>query len=377
MTLRIPLARPEITDADRQAVMSVLQTPELSFGPKLVEFERAIGDYLGVPYAVAVNSGTSALHLAIKLLNLPPDAEVILPSFAFAALLNVLLQEQLRPAFVDIDPRTLNITADKAEAAITQKTRAIIAVHTFGRPVPMQELRSIADLRGLALIEDACEALGTEIGGRKAGEFGEAGTLAFYPNKQITTGEGGMLVTSNSDCAERARRLRNQGRNPSLDFYQQAELGYSYRLSEMNCALGISQLGRLESIVERRLAVAACYHEHLAEISQISRPPLHSEIGRISWFCYVVQLAPQFTVADRDLVCQEMLRRGIGVGRYFSPLHRQPVLGSPQCLSLPNTEAAADRGLALPFFPQLTEAEIEEVCDTLRESLATLSRRST
>jgi perosamine synthetase len=375
--LRIPLARPEITDADRDTVLQVLRTPDLSFGSKLAEFENAIASYLQVGHAVGVNSGTSALHLALRILGLPADSEVILPSFAFAAPLNILLQEKLRPVFVDINPATLNATPELVEAAITPRTKAIIAIHTFGRAVDAAQLRDLAGRRGLYLIEDACEALGSEIMGsesnrRKAGSFGHISVLAFYPNKQITTGEGGILATSRREFADHARRLRNQGRDPSLDWYQQTEIGYSYRLSEMNCALGLEQLKRIESILERRQAVATLYDQKLASIPQIVKPALSAAGCRISWFAYVIQLAPNFNAAARDALCAAMASRGIATARYFAPLHLQPVAaGLPQA-TLPHTEFAADRVIALPFFNQLTESQIHEVCLALKESLEVL-----
>jgi perosamine synthetase len=378
MSLRIPLAKPEVTDSDREAVLGVLRSPWLSMGPKLEEFESAVCAYVGVRFAVAMNSGTSALHLALKILDLPPGAEVLLPSFAFVAPLNVLLQEGLQPVFVDIDARTLNITPATVEAAISKKTRAIIAIHTFGRPLALDPLRAIAGRHGIHLIEDACEALGAEINGRKAGSLGDLGVLAFYPNKQITTGEGGMLLTSNEKLAGQARRLRNQGRDSSLDWYQQAENGYSYRLSDINCALGIAQLRRIESIVVRRQALASLYQTRLATCSDISTPALETDSGRISWFTYVVQLSSDLVRRDRDWICDRLIRHGIGAGRYFAPLHRQPVLKNVRTLTrLPVTEQVADRVLALPFFNQMTESEVQEVADIVQESLAELPRRKT
>jgi perosamine synthetase len=376
--MRIPLAQPEITDADREAVLRVLRTPHLSFGPMLPEFENATAAYIGQSFGVAVNSGTSALQLAFRLLDLPPGSEVILPSFAFVAPLNVILQEKLRPVFVDIDSATLNITPEAVAAAITPKTRAIVAIHTFGRPLAMERLRALADQHQFALLEDACEALGAEIAERKAGSWGDLSVLAFYPNKQITTGEGGMLLTSNPDWAERARRLRNQGRDPSLDWYQQAEAGYSFRLSEMNCALGLAQLRRIEAIVQRRQAVAEVYDRKLAGIPEILRPALGVPRGRISWFCYVVQLAHPLGQAERDSLCARLLAQGIAAGRYFAPLHRQPLLAGEKHLpiELPVTEQVAARVLALPFFSQLTETQIQEVADALSEALADLRRKT-
>ena len=373
---RIPFAKPEITDADRQAVLDVLHTPNLSFGPKLTEFENAIGAYLRMDHAVAVNSGTSALHLAFRLLNLPAESEVILPSFAFAAPLNVLLQENLRPVFVDIDPATLNTTTEFVEAAITPKTKAIITIHTFGRPADAIKLRKIADRRGIFLVEDACEALGSEIDGRKVGSFGHISVLAFYPNKQITTGEGGILATDNREWAGHARRLRNQGRDPSLDWHQQAEIGFSYRLSEMNCALGWEQLKRIEQIVKRRQILAKIYDEKLADIREIERPSLETPHCRISWFVYCVQLGVNYNAKDRDAICASLASRGIATARYFAPLHLQPIAKNIPATPLPNTESAADRILALPFFHELTESQISEVCTVLKESIHSLRRKT-
>ncbi|HEX4424525.1 MAG TPA: DegT/DnrJ/EryC1/StrS family aminotransferase [Terriglobales bacterium] len=378
MSLRIPLAKPEVTDADREAVLDVLRSPSLSMGPKLDEFEKAISIYTGSKFAVAVNSGTSALHLALKTLDLSPGGEVILPSFTFVAPLNVLLQEKLQPVFVDIDSRTINVTPEIIEAAITTETKAIIAIHTFGRPVAMDQLRAIADRHGIFLIEDACEALGAEVVEKKVGSFGDVGILAFYPNKQITTGEGGMFLTSNKELADHARRLRNQGRDPSLDWYQQAEKGYSYRLSDINCALGIEQLRRIESIINRRQALTLLYEERLAGCDGILTPALEVAEGKISWFTYVIQLTKNFDRNDRDWICDRLISHGIGAGRYFAPLHRQPVLKNfaPQP-NLPVTDHVADRVIALPFFNQMTKAEIHEVCDTLTASLDELRRRKT
>ena len=409
MSLRIPLAKPEITESDRAAVMEVLRTPRLSMGPKLPEFEHAICDYTGSKYAVAVNSGTSALQIAVRALGLEPGTEVILPAFTFSALLNVVLQEGFQPRFVDIDPATHNTTPDLVAAAITERTRLIIAVHTFGFPVDAEALRDVLPSRAgpthhtIHLIEDACEALGAEVRGRKVGSLGEAGLFAFYPNKPITTGEGGMLVTSDAHLAMRARRLRNQGSDSALDWYQHAEVGFSYRLSDINCALGISQLARIEQVIERRQKLAESYDRGLANIAEVIRPPLSSSLGRISWFVFPVRLTAEFSVQDRDWMCQSLLQKGIGTGRYFAPLHRQPVLqahpfGRLRAVSfaknakadtqversgshadtasvLQQTESVADRVIALPFFNELTEAEIQEVCGALEESIHELRRK--
>jgi perosamine synthetase len=399
MKVRIPLAKPEITEADRDAVLNVLGTPYLSIGPKLAEFEQAICAYVGCKYAVAVNSGTSALHVAVRALGLERGAEVILPSFTFSALLNVILQEGLRAKFVDIDPETYNTTPELVAAAITPQTRLILAVHTFGFPVDVKSIGEVAKEYGISrarphstslragprhtahIIEDACEALGAEVGGRKVGSIGDAGLFAFYPNKQITTGEGGVLVTSSERLASHARRLRNQGRDPKLDWLQYAEVGFSYRISDINCALGVSQLQRIESVIERRQKLAEIYDRELAKTVDMHRPPITSKVGRISWFVYPIRLRKDFSRADRDWICESMLRKGIATGRYFAPLHLQPVLASSigqakSELRLPQTEFVADRIIALPFFNELTEKQIQEVCGALEESVRELRRKT-
>ena len=395
MTVRIPLARPEITDRDREAVLAVLQTPNLSLGPKLREFEEAVCAYTGSKHAVAVNSGTSALHIAVRALELERGAEVILPSFTFSALLNVTLQEGLCPKFVDIDPDTYNANPEMVGTAITSRTRLILAVHTFGFPFDLEAIREIVQralpagqsAKQIHWLEDACEALGAEVHGRKAGTLGEAGLFAFYPNKQITTGEGGMLITSDTKLAAHALRLRNQGRDPALGWNQHAEIGFSYRISEMNCALGISQLRRIEDVVARRQKLAEAYDRQLAHIGEIVRPPVRSNLGRISWFAYPIRLAADFQAKDRDWICHSLQSKGIATGRYFAPLHRQPLLRTHPFARnargtrggnvprLPQTEFIADRIIALPFFNELTEQEVHEVCGALEESIRELRQK--
>jgi perosamine synthetase len=374
--MRIPLAKPEILDSDIEAVVRVLRTPNLAMGPALAEFERAISAYIGTPFAVAVNSGTSALHLALRCLDLHEGDEVIVASFAFAAVANVLLQERLTPVFVDIDPRALNITPATVEAAIGPRTRAVLVVHTFGYPAEILTIREITRHHRLALIEDACEALGAEVRGEKVGTFGDAATFAFYPNKQITTGEGGVLATSDPALARRAKILRSQAKDDSLDWdAQHTEIGYSYRIADINCALGTAQLARLDSFLEQRQRLATAYEARLRNHPAILPPQSTCPYGRISWFAYVVQLAESFSRRDRDRIWQSLLDRGIGAGRYFAPLHKQPVLQGRhrQSGSLAVTESVASGVLALPFFVGLTEDQIDEVCSTLLGLLTSIS----
>jgi dTDP-4-amino-4,6-dideoxygalactose transaminase len=370
--MKIPLSAPDITEAEIQAVTAVLRTSRLSLGPKLEEFERVMASHVGTAYAAAVNSGTSALHLALRALGVSEGHEVIVPSFAFIAVANAVRFQGATPVFVDVDPRTLNLNPHKIEEATTPQTRAIIVVHTFGVPAALDEILEIAKRHHLFVIEDACEALGAEYDGRKVGSFGHAGIFGFYPNKQITTAEGGMLVTDDSALAARTRKLRNQGRNSSGNWLEHEEPGYNYRLSELHCALGIEQMKRIDAILGRRDAVAREYRERLREHPMIELPPMELPRSRISWFVYVVRLREPFLGPQRDRVVQEMASHGIACGRYFAPIHLQQAYRKQphRCMDLTHTEAIAPRTLALPFFNRISTEQIEEVCQTLREVLS-------
>jgi perosamine synthetase len=373
--MRIPLSAPDIAEADIAAVSAVLRTSRLSLGPQMEEFEQSIARYVGASHAVAVNSGTSALHLCIRALGISEGDEVIAPSFAFIAVANVLRYERAVPVFVDIDPQTLNLDPARIEEAITPRTRAIIVVHTFGCPAALDEILEIARRHKLFVIEDACEALGAQFDGRKAGSFGDAAVFGFYPNKQITSGEGGMLVTNDLKLAAFARKLRNQGRNESGEWLQHEELGYNYRISELNCALGAGQLQRLENILERRDAIAREYHRRLQNQPDLELPPIELPRRCISWFVYVLRLGERFTVSHRDRIVQEMASREISCGRYFAPIHLQPAYRSQphRCMTLTQTESIAPRTLALPFFNKITANQIAEVCDNLLSLLSKIT----
>ena len=367
--MRIPLSSPDITESEIDAFSDVMRTARLSLGPKLEEFENAVAAYTGAAYAVAVNSGTSGLHLCMRAIGIGEGDEVIVPSFSFIAVANAVRYERAIPVFVDIDPDTLNLDPAKVEAAITPRTRAILAVHTFGYPADLSSIFSIARKYGLRVIEDACEAIGAEYEGRKVGPLGEAGVFAFYPNKQITTGEGGVIVTQSSQIAALARAQRNQGRTHPGEWLEHGELGYNYRLSEINCALGIEQLKRLESILKRRAEIARAYHQRLSGNPELKLPLQELSNGRISWFVYVVRLGDRFTQQQRDWIWKEMGSRGIGCGRYFAPIHWQPAYEGFEGVrhALPKTEWSAARSLAMPFFNNLQLGEIDEVCAALQE----------
>jgi perosamine synthetase len=326
----------------------------------MVEFERLIAEYVGVPHAVAVNSGTAALHLIVRALGLEPGDEVLVPSFSFAASINAVLYEGATPVFVDIQPDTYNLDPDDLEGKITGRSRAIMAVDVFGHPAEWGRIMEIAQRHGLGVIDDACEALGAQYRGVKIGQFGDAAAFAFYPNKQLTTGEGGMIVTNSARIAQLARSMRNQGRGEMGAWLEHERLGYNYRLDEMSAALGSSQIRRLECFLLKRERVAQMYSERLQEFDEIRLPVVRPEV-RMSWFVYVVTVAEGL---DRDAMMRELETQGVPCRGYFAPLHLQPYIRSkfgPRGAALPVTESVARRTVALPFHNNLTEAEVERV----------------
>lgn len=375
--IEIPLSAPDIGEAEIEAVVAVLRSERLSLGPRAEDFEQAMAAYVGVPHAVAVSSGTAGLHLALLALRIGPGDEVIVPSFTFVAVANAVRYVGARPVFADIDAESLNLDPARVEAAITPRTRALIAVHTFGRPANMVQLLDIANRHHLRVIEDACEAIGAEAGRQRVGSFGDVGVFAFYPNKQITTGEGGMMVTRDSDIARRMRALRNHGRyesselsGPDASWLNHAELGFNYRLSEMQCALGVMQLQRIEEILARRAEVARCYCKLLSGNQQIHLPVVEIPGGRVSWFVFAVRLAERCSQDDRDGVMRSLARAGIATGRYFAPIHLQPAYAAWRTAAqLPVTEAAAARMLALPFFNRISDEQMTRVCAELANAL--------
>jgi perosamine synthetase len=372
--MKIPLSAPDITEAEIEAVVAVLRTSRLSLGPVTEQFESAVAGYVSLPHAVAVSSGTAGLHLCIRALGIGDGDEVIVPSFTFIAAANAVRYERATPVFADIDARTLNIDPQRIEEAITPRTRAILAVHTFGVPAEMTAILEIAQRHGLLVIEDACEAIGAEYRGCRVGSMANAGVFAFYPNKQITTGEGGVVVTRDEALARRIRALRNQGRYESDDWFQHTELGYNYRISDINCALGLAQMARLEEILQKRADVASAYHRRLSVYPELALPPIAVAGGRISWFVYVVRLHAGVPL-ERDAVMRGLAAAGVASGRYFAPIHLQPSYAAwRHSANLAVTEAVASRTLALPFFNNIEADAIDRVCDTLGRLL--LSRQA-
>jgi perosamine synthetase len=366
----LPLSRPDISEADIQSVVGVLRTPFLSLGPKLGEFERAFCDYTGARFATAVSSGTAALHLAVTALDIKPGDEIITSPFSFVASANCALFVNAVPVFVDIDPVTFTLDPEQIERRITPRTRAILPVHVFGRPANMDAVMDVARRHRLRVIEDACEALGARWRGRHVGTLGDVGTFAFYPNKQITTGEGGMLVTDDPELDRLFKSLRNQGRGSSGAWLQHERLGFNYRLSEINCALGLSQLLRYVRIHQRRHAAAEEYRRQLAGMDGLELPIYESPDAELSWFVYVVRLLDG-GFAGREAVLEALRQEGIGCSNYFAPLHLQPhfrELGYREG-DFPVTEAVAASTVALPFYTTLRREHIARIAGALRRAM--------
>ena len=374
--MRIPLFKPWVTEEDIEAVEIILRTPQLSLGSQLIEFEKKLAEVAGIKYAVATNSGTSALHLIMKSLGIGNGDEVITTSFSFIASANCILYEGATPLFVDIDEKTCNINPELVEKAITERTRAILAVDIFGQPAEWEKIEDIGKEYNLAVIEDSCEAIGAEYKGRRAGSFGRAAAFAFYPNKQITTGEGGAVLTDSAEIAKLCRSMRNQGREDGNPSPEHTTLGYNYRISEINCALGISQLRRLNVILGKREEVARMYDEKLSEIDEVITPFVSPHV-KMSWFVYAIRLREGFSKQDRDEIIKEMGRRGVQTKNYFVPIHIQPFyrrrFGYKRG-AFPIAENVSDRIIALPFCTEMEEETVDFVVRNLKGALAKIGK---
>jgi perosamine synthetase len=368
----IPMSLPDIDDGDVEAVCQVLRSRRLALGHWAERFESAVAEYVGVRHAVAVSSGTAALHLMMVALGLGPGDEVLVPSFTFAASVNAILYVGARPVFVDIEPITYNLDVSDLESKVGPRTKAIMVVDAFGHPADWASILDVAERHNLLALDDSCEALGAAYRGRRLGSFGEAAAFAFYPNKQMTTGEGGILVTDRDDLAGSARSLRNQGRDAMGSWLEHQSLGYNYRMDEMSAALGASQFGRIETFLTKRAKVAALYSQSLSAKSWVTPPAVAPDVT-MSWFVYVITLGHG---VDRDRVMRSLGDQGIPSRGYFSPVHLQPyirrMLGTGES-DLLVTEAVARRTLALPFHNNLTAGEIDIVVGALEAAVLTYS----
>ena len=386
--MHIPMSAPDITDAEIAAVLAVLRTPSLSIGPQLVAFEQAIAAYAGCAYGIGVNAGTSGLHLCVIAAGLQANDTVLTTPFSFIASANSILYERAIPIFVDVDPTTGNIdpalAAEAAEALARGgvaaqhwlprnlpathlgQLRAIMPVHAFGQPADMDSLLATAQAHDLTVIEDACEAIGATYKQRPCGSLGDAAVFAFYPNKQMTTGEGGMIVTNRADWAELFRSLRNQGRDVFDAWLNHTRLGYNYRLDELSAALGLAQAARLDHLLAKRAQVAAWYAQRLANLELIEQPTVATTTTRMSWFVYVVRIQPPL---DRDKLLRRLAEHGIPSRPYFTPIHLQPFYRQRFGFApgdFPVTEQLGATSLALPFSSVMTEQQVDYVCHHLR-----------
>lgn len=380
----IPLSRPDISALERRLVDDVLRSGRLAIGPMTERFESMVASRSGCQLGIATNSGTSALHLMLAGLGVGPGDEVITTPLSFIASANPIVHVGATPVFVDVCPKTLNADPAKIEAAITPKTRAIMAVEAFGNPAYMDRYAQIAAKHEILLLEDSCEALGARHAGRPCGSFGRAGAFGFYPNKQITTGEGGMLVTDDSALAESARSLRNQGRDsfPTADggsegpklgaWLQHQRIGFNYRMSEITAAIGVGQMQRFDEIIERRQRVASMYIDRLAANEHIVLPTVLPN-SEPTWFVFVVRLATGYTADERDRIITGLRNHDIGAAPYFPCIHLQPPyreqFGFREGM-FPVAESIAGRTIALPFFGEMTAREVDLVSQTLEVMLS-------
>jgi perosamine synthetase len=369
----VPLSQPDITQAEIDAVVEVMQSKTLSIGPKIEEFEQRCAAIASRKFGIAVSSGTAGLHLCMLAAGVDAEDEVVTTPFSFVASANAALFVDATPVFADIDPQTLNLDPKLAEAAITERTKAMVAVETFGHPGGMDELERVCRRNEVTLIEDCCEGFGGRLGDRPIGSFGRAGVFGFYPNKQITTGEGGMIVTDDDVFAAMCRSLRNQGRD-GMGWLAHKRLGYNYRLSEIAAAIGCVQCDRLEEILAGRREAAAMYTERLMDSRHLILPTL-DEDDHASWFVFVVRLNDLFGPGDRDEVIRRLRMKGIGCNNYFPPIHLQPYMVEQfgfEPGDFPVAEHVSDRTLALPFFSELTPQQADRVVATLDEVLTSV-----
>jgi perosamine synthetase len=364
----IPLAQPVLGELEEDRVLEVLRARRLSLGPFLREFEQSFAARVGAPFASAVSSGTTGLHLALRAVGVSDGAEVITSPFSFVASANVAVYERARPVFADIDPVTLNLSVDAAAAAVSSRTAAVLPVHVFGYPADMAGFERL----GVPIVEDACEALGAMYAdGGIVGGRGHPAVFGFYANKQLTTGEGGMVCMPDAAVKERIDSERNQGRAPNMDWLDHDRLGFNYRLSEVACALGLAQLERLDSMLAARARIASLYAVALAPLCSegLQLPCPDAGSARRGWFVYVIQLPPG---VDRDAVVGALGTRGVASKPYFPAVHLmsyyRETFGHREG-EFPVCEDVAARSIALPFFPEMSEGQVERVAVALREVL--------
>jgi perosamine synthetase len=369
-TREIPLARPFLDEREEQLVLEVLRSGRLSLGPTIEEFERLVAERVGAPYAAAVSSGTAGLHLLCRIAGIEPGDEVITSTLSFAASANCFIYEGGVPVFADVDPRTLNMDPASVEAAITERTKAIVAVDIFGYPCELDELREVAERHGLAVIQDSAEALGAEYKGVPVGGHGVAAIFGFYPNKQLATGEGGVVTTHDEETYQLVVSMRNQGRQyAGGSWFDHVRLGFNYRWTDIQAAVGIAQLEKLDRMLELRAQAASRYGELLAGLDGVETLIHDDADHKRSWFVYVVKLAPEL---DRDAVMAALRRDGVATAEYIPCIHLQEYMRHEYGFregQFPVAEETSRRTLALPFFPQIEVEDQVRVAEVLRAAV--------
>ncbi|MGH2922116.1 MAG: DegT/DnrJ/EryC1/StrS family aminotransferase [Gaiellaceae bacterium] len=368
-TRRVPLSRPYIDEREEELVLEVLRTGRLSLGPTIERFEELFAERVGAPYAAAVSSGTAGLHLLCHIAGVSEGDEVITSPISFVATANCFIFEGGRPVFADVDPQTLNLDPASVEAAITERTKGIVAVDMFGYPCELDELRALAERHGLWIVDDSCEALGAEYKRRPIGSHGVSGAFGFYPNKQITTGEGGMVTTHSEEEWELLKSLRNQGRSYESRWFHHVRLGFNYRFTDLQAAVGIAQLEKLDEILRLRAEAARRYGELLSGVDGVEAPLPDDADHTRSWFVYVTKLGPGI---DREALMARLADEGIEAAHYVPCVHLQPYMRERYGFAegmCPVAEAASARSMALPFFTGIDPEEQDLVVDALHRVL--------
>jgi perosamine synthetase len=364
----VPLAQPNIGPLEVELVNQVLASDTLAMGPFTEEFEQRVAALAGVRHGIAVSSGTAGLHLAVRALGIGPGDEVVTTPFSFVASSNCVIFEGATPVFADIEEETLGLDPERAEAAVSDRTRALLPVDVFGNACGLAQLAAVAERAGIPIVEDSCEALGSSLDGRPLGSWGRIGVFAFYPNKQITTGEGGMVVTDDDALAATMRSMRNQGRDEDGTWLRHVQLGFNYRIDELSAALGVAQMRRREELKAGRDRVVAAYRERLSGHEWVLLPEA-APGAEVDWFVYVIRLDPR---VDRDRLIGQLAERGVPGRPYFSPIHLQPYYRERYGFApgdFPVTERVAASTLAIPFSSRLTDEQVDRVCDALVDAV--------